>query len=230
MLKGSRNSTKQTVQFKYEDVSFFKKNTKGQLWCLPRDAPAELISTADGATLKLVNQKNGQKGVCLYHETNGDQWHCPVHALACWYIHLQSMGANAKTYLLVCHNEKSKHDDITNEDISRALKVAATVLDHPNAKGIPIDWIDTHSLHSGGASALSLVGYLDTQIQKMGCWWGATFKEYIHEELACFLEGMSTSMKKWFNFVNITGNAFNTITDNLIEREYEVNVSATSAL
>jgi hypothetical protein len=29
-VKGSRNSTKQTVQFKYEDVSFFKKNTRGQ--------------------------------------------------------------------------------------------------------------------------------------------------------------------------------------------------------
>jgi hypothetical protein len=30
-IKGSRNSTKQTVQFKYKDVSFFKKNTRGQL-------------------------------------------------------------------------------------------------------------------------------------------------------------------------------------------------------
>ncbi len=30
-VKGSRNNTKQTVQFKYEDVSFFKKNTCGQL-------------------------------------------------------------------------------------------------------------------------------------------------------------------------------------------------------
>jgi hypothetical protein len=25
-VKGSRNNTKQTVQFKYEDVTFFKKN------------------------------------------------------------------------------------------------------------------------------------------------------------------------------------------------------------
>ncbi len=29
-VKGSKNSTKQTVQFKYEEVSFFKKNTRGQ--------------------------------------------------------------------------------------------------------------------------------------------------------------------------------------------------------
>ncbi len=48
-------------------------------------------------------------------------------------------------------------------------------------------------------------------------------------ELACFSEGMSRSMKKKFDFVNIAGNAFNTITDNLIDREYKINVSAASA-
>jgi hypothetical protein len=87
-VKGSQNSTKQTVQFKYEDVSFFKKNTRGQLRCLPRDAPPYLMSTADGATLKLDNQKNGWKGVCVYHESNGEKWHCPVQALARRYLHL----------------------------------------------------------------------------------------------------------------------------------------------
>ena len=63
----------------------------------------------------------------------------------------------------------------------------------------------------------------------MGWWRGATFKEYIREELACFSEGMSKSMKKKFDFVNVAGNAFNTITDDLIDREYKVNVSAASA-
>ena len=76
-IKGSRNNTKQTVQFKYKDVTFFKKNKRGELKCLPRDAPAHLISSADGATLKLDNQKNGWKGVCVYHESNGEAWHCP---------------------------------------------------------------------------------------------------------------------------------------------------------
>ena len=42
---------------------------------------------------------------------------------------------------------------------------------------------------------------------------------------------MSKSMKTKFDFVNIAGNAFNinTITDDLIDREYEINVSAASA-
>jgi hypothetical protein len=49
-IKGTRNNTKQTVQFKYEDVTFFKKNRAGKLRCLPQNAPAHLIATADGAT------------------------------------------------------------------------------------------------------------------------------------------------------------------------------------
>ena len=40
---------------------------------------------------------------------------------------------------------------------------------------------------------------------------------------------MSKSMKKKFDFINIAGNAFNTITNDMINREYEVNVSAASA-
>ncbi len=54
-VKGSRNSTKQTIQFKYEDITFFCKNARGQLRCLPCNAPDNLIATADGATLKLDN-------------------------------------------------------------------------------------------------------------------------------------------------------------------------------
>ena len=42
-------------------------------------------------------------------------------------------------------------------------------------------------------------------------------------------KGCPKSMKTKFDFVNIAGNAFNTITDDLIDREYEVNVSAATA-
>ncbi len=57
-VKGSQNLTKQTVQFKNEDVTFFRKNNRGQLRCLPCNASDELIASADGTTLKLNNQKN----------------------------------------------------------------------------------------------------------------------------------------------------------------------------
>ena len=96
------------------------------------------------------------------------------------------------------------------------------MLRYPSKKGIPIQRINTHSLRSGGANALSLAGYSDTQIQKMGRWRGATFKEYIREELACFSTGMSTQMKQNFKFVNIAGNAFHDVTDHLVLDEYNI--------
>jgi hypothetical protein len=57
-----QNKFKQTVQFKLEDVSFFKKNKWGNLNCLPKNALYSLIATAGSATLKLDNQKMGGKG------------------------------------------------------------------------------------------------------------------------------------------------------------------------
>ena len=42
------------------------------------------------------------------------------------------------------------------------------------------------------------------------------FEEYIREELACYARGMSRDMKQKFNFVNITGNAFTQINDELL--------------
>jgi hypothetical protein len=228
-VKGSRNNTEQTVQFKYKDVSFFKKNTRGQLQCLSRDAPASLITSTNVATLKLDNQKNGWKSVCIFHESNGDTWNCPVRALARQYLHLCDSGADAKMFLSAYYDNKGQRRDVTNEDVSVALKVAAATLDYPTAKGIPINCIDTHSLQSGGANALSLAGYSNKQIQKMGRWRGATFKEYICEELACFSEGMSNSMKRKLEFVNIAGNAFNAIANELLTREYKINVSTAAA-
>jgi hypothetical protein len=133
-VKGSRNSTKQTVQFKYKDITFFCKNARGQLRCLPRDAPDHLIATADGATLKLDNQKNGWKGVCIFHEINGDNMHCPVRALGRRYLHLRHNGAMAKTFISAYFPTAGQRLDISNEDITRALKTAATILTTPRQR------------------------------------------------------------------------------------------------
>jgi len=206
-VKGSRNNTKQTVQFKLEDITFFRKNTQGELRCIPRNSPDHIIMTADGATMKLDNQKNGWKGVCVYHEHNGEPLHCPVRALGRRCRHMQLHGATQKTFLSAYWVDNIQYN-VTAEDMSRGLKMAASALRYPTHKGIPIERINTHSLRSGGANALALNGYSDTQIQKMGRWRGATFKEYIREELACYAAGMSTNMKHRFNFVNIAGNAF----------------------
>jgi hypothetical protein len=104
---------------------------------------------------------------------------------------------DSKTFLSAYYDNRGQHSNITTEDVSRAIKWQPPDLNIPLHKAFQlIINIDTHSLHSRGANALSLAGYLVTQIQKMGWWRRATFKEYVHEKLACFLEGMTTSMKK----------------------------------
>jgi hypothetical protein len=166
-IKGIRNETKQTGQLKREDITFFKKNRLGQLRCLPREASDHLIATADGAMLKLDNKKNGWEGVCVYQEANGEGYNCPVRALGRRYVHLRQHGASATTFLSTFWMDGVRLD-VTAENISRALKLAAAKLQYPTTKGILINRINVHSLCSGGASALALAGYSDTQIQKNG--------------------------------------------------------------
>ncbi len=148
--------------------------------CLPNNAPTSLVLTADSATLKLDNQKNGWKGVCVDQEVNGESFNCPVRALARRALHLRDHNAAGKTLLSSFFHQGTQFD-VCGEDISKGLKLAATILQYPSTWGIPIERIDTHSLRSGGAHALALSGYSNTQIQKMGRWKGATFKEYIRE-------------------------------------------------
>ncbi len=121
--KGARNNTKQTQEFKLGDITFFDKDKQGNLCCLPWDAPSEEIQAADGATMKLNNQKNGWKGVCVYQESNGDPTHRPVRALSQRYLHLRENGASQKT-VISAYFHNGKRFDVTSDHISSALKLA----------------------------------------------------------------------------------------------------------
>ena len=218
--KQTRNSTKQTVQFRLGDVTFFKR-TNGQLRQLSRQAPLSEIMTADSATLKLDNQKNGWKGVCVNQQVNGDAIHCPVRALGRRIAHLRAHAFQLDTHLSTFFSHGHRYD-VTDNDMRASLKRAAALLNYPTNKGIPIDRVDTHSLRSGGANALSLSGFSDREIQKMGRWRSATFKEYIREELHCFSNNMSRNMRHKFNFVNISGGAFHDVTPFAITQPYDL--------
>ena len=78
------------VQFKLEDTMFFFRDAKRHLRQLPINAHDKEILSADGATLKLDNQKNGWKGVCVYQEHNGDEKFIPVRALGRRFILIQN--------------------------------------------------------------------------------------------------------------------------------------------
>ena len=208
-VKHGRNESKQTVQFKMEDITFFQRTPQGQLRQLNRHAPDALIMEAAGANLKLDNQKNGHKGVCIHHEANGDPTFCPVRAVGRRYLHIrQHMSGTWTTPLSACWDEKEVRVDVADKDISRGIKLAAQTLYYPTTRGIPIQRLDTHSLRGGGANALSLNGYSDTQIQKMGRWTGDSFKEYIRSELAEFSMGMSRAMQKVIGYTVVSGGAF----------------------
>ena len=61
----NKHKKKKTVNFRVCDVSFFKEDRFGRLRRLQDDAPAKYIMLADGAALRLVDQKNGWKNDCF---------------------------------------------------------------------------------------------------------------------------------------------------------------------
>ena len=71
--KGSQNKLKQTVQFKFEDITFFKTYLTRALCCLPCNASDALIALADGATKVNTKKTDGREyvftrkpiGICL---------------------------------------------------------------------------------------------------------------------------------------------------------------------
>ena len=99
-------------------------------------------------------------------------------------------------------------------------------LSYPELKGIPINWIDTHSLRGGGANTLFLSGYSDGEIQKMDRWKSDTFKEYISDQLPDISKGTSKSMKTLFNFVNIEGGVYHDTTKAMANACYFTPASA----
>ncbi len=219
-VKGTRKKTKCTVQFKMKDVTFFKKDKCGCIMCLSCNAPHADILPADGATLKLDNQKNGHKGVCVYQQNTGDPIHCPVHALGQRYQLLRENKATNKMFICAYWMEGQAYN-VTDDNISKALRRAATTLQYPLYQGIPIEQIDTYSLRIGGACALALSGFSEMHIQKMGRWRGDTFKEYVRKELHCFSDGMAKAMKQCFQFVNVTGHALTDITSQIFNKKSE---------
>ena len=170
----------QTQQFNMKDVEFFGTNSRGGLYRLsPNDREFGFMN-ATCATLKLDNQKNGWKGVCVNHEHNGDDVYCAVRALGRRYLHIRTNTSDEMAYLS-SYFVDGKCECVNDQTIRDGVKLAATALEYPTTRGTPISLINTHSLRIGGACALALAGYSDTQIQKMGRWRGATFKEYVRK-------------------------------------------------
>lgn len=207
-----------------KDVTFFKKDKYGRLCQVARNDIANIL-TADAATLKLENQKNGWKGVCISHHSNRLGMFDPVEGLGRRYAHIWQYTHDEDTYLSAYFDADGVRHDLQDKDIRNAVKAAATALNYPTQRNIPITKIDTHSLRIGGANALSLAGYSKQQIQKMGRWRGETFLEYVREGMAEYTVGMAEQMAKQFSFVSLEGGVFSDVTEAVCQADYNVNVS-----
>jgi hypothetical protein len=224
-VKFRGNSAKQTEQFCEKDVRFFiKSDGDGALRQLPPSAsPAERMR-ADGATLRLGNQKNGFKNVCIFQEANGCSYFCPARALARRVNYINDHTSDRTTFLSAYWVGEERRD-VSDEDIRGEIKLAAKELLYPEQRGIEVRQVDTHSLRGGGANALHLSGYSDRQIMKMGRWKSKAFLEYIREELGSFSAGMSQSMKRVFKYVNIAGDRWSDVSDACVVSDYDSGAS-----
>ena len=198
-----------------EDITFFCRDKLGCIMCLSRNTPLVDILTADGAMLKLDNQKNRHKWVCVYQQTTGNPIHCPVCVLGRRYQHLRENKATDKTFICAYYMDGQAYNAMA-EDIIMALKRATTMLQYPLYRGILIKRIETHLLQISRACALALNGFSEMHIKKRGRWRDDTFKEYMRKELHCFSDGMAKAMTQCFKFVNITGHALTDITSQIV--------------
>ena len=85
-----------TVQFRIKDVLFWKNGISLD----PRSTQPDILRTANTATLRIVNQKNGIKNQTIHHEKSSNSANvCPVETLAELIIDLQSSNVTEETLL-----------------------------------------------------------------------------------------------------------------------------------
>jgi len=83
--------------------------------------------------------------VCAHQEENGGAFNCPVKALAFQVIHVRENDGDNKALLSAYYVDGVRYN-VTGDDISKGLKMAATLLQYPSTWGIPIYRANTHSL------------------------------------------------------------------------------------
>ena len=186
-----------TVQFHVGDVGFFKD---GKI--LPRRSPLSTLLQADGATLKITNQKNGRMGETIHHETVKNTPHGPIQALARRVHHIMSNGGSEDNLICDFINDQGIWNNITSTDMRKELRATVTDL-KLHLQGIDADLVGVHSLRAGGAMAMKLHGLDDTTIMKQGRWTSLTFLMYIHSQIAHLGKDISTKMSTPLPFTNI---------------------------
>ena len=186
------NRRTRTVQFRCQDVRLWRF---GQL--LDHTAPLEHLLQADGVTLHIDNQKNGQRGQTVHHSAV-NAWFCPAKACARRVHEIRSAGLPPDTPLSFLGN----NTHVVAADILNAVRMAARQTNLP-ANGYDLTRIGAHSLRASGAMALKLNGYDKETIMKIGRWSSDTFMTYIHSQIAALTIGVAAKMTRQVHFQNV---------------------------
>lgn len=190
-----RTRKKRTVPLRRQDVRLWKGNRE-----ISTEDPWERLAEADGATITLENQKNGQKGCVLHHTATKDSSMCPVLALA-RLVHA-SRGLPRSTGLGTFRKGGSDSGRVTANDIRAAVRQSVE-LDHLEAQGYDASRIGSHSLRSGGAIALRLAGYDSDMIKKLGRWSSNTYLIYIQSQIAQLTAGVAEGMRQPLRWLQV---------------------------
>lgn len=124
-------------------------------------------STATAVTVGLEGAKNGQygRGAWRTMHASGDRRLCPVEALKNILDAKAAIGAHASASRYLCY-------DLDAKAVDQALKRTAV------SAGVPASNYATHSIRSGGATAL-MSGRADSlAIKTLGRWMSRCYEEY----------------------------------------------------
>ena len=111
-----------TKQFQTKDVPFFRDGV-----ILDPTAPLAELEPTTGATLKLMNQKNGVRGSCVHHHAIGNQRLCPVRALAKRVHHIHANSGSGDDMLCTFYDHMGK-GVVMDQDMNKTIKVAVADL------------------------------------------------------------------------------------------------------
>jgi len=193
-------SQRRTQGFRLQDVKLFAKRRE----VAPEQAHlfAEQIDTI---SLTIDNQKNGRRGDTLSHHALKDRDNecCPVRAVVSRVIALVRDKAKPETPLCAFREAPSlSWQYVRSKDMVSAVQDAIPLCGD-DTTGYKEEDVGSHSLRSGGATALYINGFDAMAIQRAGRWTSDTFMMYIHSQLDVVSRGLSEAMAKKTHFLNM---------------------------
>ena len=115
--------------------------------------------------------------------------------------HILSNGGDESNVICDVYLNK-KWISVTGSNMVHAIRESVKAL-NLQENGYDPDMVGAHSLRAGGAMALKLMGYNDSDIQKFGRWTSNTWQMYIHSQIGKLSDGVAAKMSTHMPFVNV---------------------------